>query len=77
MPEITGIDLAKTLLTKFPFIKIIFISSYDDFIYAQEAIRLNICDYVEKPIDYDYLTTVIQKYSGIFNKKRNDGTVKT
>lgn len=61
MPEITGIDLAKTLLTKFPFIKIIFISSYDDFIYAQEAIRLNICDYVEKPIDYDYLTTVIQK----------------
>lgn len=61
MPEITGIDLAKTLLTKFPFIKIIFISSYDDFIYAQEAIRLNICDYVEKPIDYDYLTTVTQK----------------
>lgn len=61
MPQMNGIELAKVVLNKYPFIKVIFISSYDDFNYAKEAIRLDVCDYVEKPIDYQYLFQIIQQ----------------
>ncbi|MFD2618635.1 response regulator [Terrilactibacillus laevilacticus] len=61
MPILNGIDMAKIVLKTHPYIKIIFISAYEDFKYAKEAIRMDICDYVEKPIDYDYLSRVIRE----------------
>jgi two-component system response regulator YesN len=57
----SGIDMARVILKNKPHMKIIFISAYDDFKYAKEAIRLGICDYVEKPINYNYLSEVIDK----------------
>jgi two-component system response regulator YesN len=58
MPQMSGLDLSKAILAKKPYMKIILISAYDDFEYAKEAIRLGVCDYVEKPIDYAYLSQV-------------------
>ncbi|WP_407270070.1 response regulator [Radiobacillus sp. PE A8.2] len=55
MPSMNGIELTKKALKLHPMIKVIFISAYDEFQYAQEAIRLDVCDYIEKPIDFPYL----------------------
>ena len=50
MPFIDGIELAKLLKRDFPTVKVAFISGYDEFKYAQEAIKLNVISYLMKPI---------------------------
>ena len=61
MPGLTGLELAEQAKHICPACKIILISAYDKFEYAQNAVRFGVYDYVEKPLDYDYLTTIIQK----------------
>ncbi len=61
MPHITGLELARKALTHNRMMKIILISAYDDFEYAQEALRIGVTDYVQKPIQYDELSATIQK----------------
>ncbi|WP_248927177.1 response regulator [Paenibacillus hamazuiensis] len=61
MPQMNGLDMSKQILKNKPYMKIILISAYDDFDYAKEAIRLGVCDYVEKPVDFGYLAEVARK----------------
>lgn len=56
MPDLDGISMSSLAVSINPSVKIILISAYDKFEYAKRAIRLGVCDYIEKPIDYDYLT---------------------
>jgi two-component system, response regulator YesN len=56
MPSMSGIDLikkVKTIQNYEP--KILIISSYSDFEYAREALKLNVYDYIVKPIDHEEL----------------------
>mgnify|MGYP001275669365 CR=1 FL=1 len=50
MPDINGLELIRRiyLLGKEP--NIIIISGYNEFTYAQEAIRLGVCEYILKPV---------------------------
>ncbi|MDD2972060.1 MAG: response regulator [Lachnospiraceae bacterium] len=56
MPGLTGLELAKIALKKNSFTKVILISAFDEFEYARQALRVGVFDYIEKPLDYDYLT---------------------
>ncbi|HUC91403.1 MAG TPA: response regulator [Paenibacillus sp.] len=61
MPQMSGLEMSRAILQTNPHMKIILISAYDDFEYAKEAVRLGVCDYVEKPIDYSYLRKVVEQ----------------
>ena len=61
MPQLDGLELAGKALRINPNIKTILISAFDKFEYAKQAVRLGAFDYVEKPLDYSYLTLVIKK----------------
>jgi two-component system response regulator YesN len=50
MPYIDGIQLARMLKRDFPTVKVAFISGYDEFNYAREAIHLNVINYLMKPL---------------------------
>lgn len=50
MPEMTGLELAKEIQTTFPDIKVVILSAYDDFKYAQDAIRYGVRGYLLKPL---------------------------
>lgn len=50
MPYIDGIELAKIIRRDYPAIRIVFITGYDEFDYAREAIRLNVYSYLTKPL---------------------------
>ncbi len=50
MPFISGIDLARQVREIRPAIHIVFLSGYDDFEYAQQAIEYNIIRYLLKPV---------------------------
>ncbi|MCD1260065.1 response regulator [Paenibacillus athensensis] len=61
MPVISGIELAKSCRRGSPDLKVIFISGYDDFTLAKQAISLMAVDYVLKPVDDDELIATLRK----------------
>lgn len=61
MPKLDGIELIKKIrVIKDYDPSILIISSYSDFEYAREAMKLNVCDYVVKPVDQDELVEKIK-----------------
>jgi two-component system response regulator YesN len=61
MPIMNGIDFLKNIQTEFPQTKCIVISGYDDFSYAQNAIKYGAIDYILKPIVEEELNASIEK----------------
>ena len=55
MTNIDGIEFAHSVLKIYPSIKVVIISGYDDFKYAQRSIKAGIKDYLLKPIDDEVL----------------------
>ena len=49
MPFMDGIELSRILRTLYPSVKIIILSGYMEFQYAQEAIRYGVSEYLLKP----------------------------
>lgn len=56
MPYMSGIELARAVREVRPAVQIAFLSGYDDFAYAQQAIQYNIISYMLKPITLQSLT---------------------
>ena len=61
MPRMDGITLAKKLQEDGGGIKVIFLTSYAEFDYAQEAVRLQAADYLLKPVDEVQLADVLKR----------------
>ncbi|MGP1434266.1 MAG: response regulator [Catonella sp.] len=61
MPYMDGLALTESLRQKFPSIKVIIFSGFDDFSYAKEAIRLGVAEYILKPVNVDELTEILKK----------------
>ncbi|GGH10262.1 response regulator [Paenibacillus segetis] len=61
MPFMNGIELTSELSTRYPQIKVIILTGYDDFDFAQQALKLQAVDYILKPITAAELETVIRK----------------
>lgn len=49
MPGLSGLEAAREILSQSPECKLIFITAYSLFTYAQEAVKLGACDYILKP----------------------------
>lgn len=61
MPFMDGLTLGKRLLETMPTTKLVLFSGFDDFEYAQTAIKINAAEYILKPINSAELTAVLQK----------------
>ena len=51
MPLLSGLDLIQRIKTTLPRAEIIIISGYDNFEYAQKAIKLGVMDFLLKPLE--------------------------
>lgn len=71
MPKLGGIDMIRELLDFLPQAKIIFISGYSDFEYAQQAIQLGAFDYILKPFTPQQLADVVKKAVHQLTAERN------
>lgn len=70
MPKLNGLDFISKVLEKDRDIAVIIISGYNDFKYAQEAIRLKVYDFLLKPIDVNQAKEVIYRaYNEIIEKR--------
>ncbi len=61
MPKMDGIELAGKLLEKYPDTKVIFLTAYNEFEYARQAVRLGVSDYLLKPFQDGELEGAIQR----------------
>ncbi len=61
MPKLNGIALTAALQSISPHIKIVFLSNYSDFEYAQKAVQLHIQDYLIKPFEPAQIISVMKK----------------
>jgi len=61
MPDYSGLELIRRLKTRLKGSKYVIISGYDNFSYAKEAIRLEVSDYLLKPINRADVAEVMDK----------------
>lgn len=59
MPEMSGLELSAEIREQWPLAKVILISGYDEFEYAQKAIDLKVFSYVMKPASYEEIQEVV------------------
>ncbi|TDL32772.1 response regulator [Jeotgalibacillus sp. S-D1] len=69
MPHMDGLTLTKYIYENHPNTKVIIMSGYEDFSYAQKALRYNAKEYILKPIDTDELFNAIKKIQQENSKK--------
>lgn len=60
MPGMDGISFMRDVLRRRPRIKPVFFSFYDKFAYVKDAIDLNACAYILKPINQDEMISVLR-----------------
>ncbi len=61
MPFMDGLELSKRLKDLHPAIKILILTGFDEFEFAQQAIKLHVDEYVLKPVLVDDLAGVLSK----------------
>ena len=61
MPYMDGLALSAWIRKKYPSMKILIFSGYDDFEYAQQAIKLKVAEYILKPVNVEELTEILNR----------------
>lgn len=61
MPRMDGLQMTRAILEELPDCKIIILSAYSEFSYAQEAIRLGALDFVKKPFSLNEIVQAVLK----------------
>lgn len=73
MPEISGIHLLEHVKALNLATKVIFLSGYSEFEYAQQAVRLGAFDYLLKPVDKEDVEKAIKKVTCEIGKSQQEG----
>ncbi|MEX1029724.1 MAG: response regulator [Paenibacillaceae bacterium] len=63
MPIMNGLTVMKHIREQLPECRIVIITGHDEFTYAQEAIRLDVDDYILKPVNPGQLAEVLRRLS--------------
>lgn len=71
MPQVDGITLSKFIYEEYPQIKVILLTGYADFQYAQSAIRYAVSDFLLKPTSKDKLIEAVKKAQTAIAELRN------
>lgn len=61
MPYMDGLTLIEKIKPKYPALKFLIFSGFDDFEYAQQAIKLHVAEYILKPVNVEELTEILMK----------------
>ncbi|MBB3108322.1 two-component system response regulator YesN [Paenibacillus phyllosphaerae] len=61
MPFMDGLELTAAVGASYPYIKIIILTGFDEFDYAQQAIRLKVSDFIVKPITAAEIRQLLNK----------------
>ena len=71
MPEMDGLQLCEWIRGKSPHARMIILSGYQEFSYAQQAIRLGVNNFILKPIEEDKLIEALREVYKLLEIERN------
>ncbi len=74
MPFMDGLQLCKIIREHMSWMKIIIISGYNDFEYAQAAIQLGVTEYLLKPISVQDMQAVLWRVKGALDREKSERT---
>lgn len=69
MPFVDGLEIARHVRDEYPESRVVLLTGYDEFEYIQEALRLRVYDYVMKPVEEEYLISVLKKAAEDINNQ--------
>lgn len=69
MPIMDGLELLKAVKEEIPSTRVIILSGYDEFSYAQQALKYGASDYLIKPVDAVELRKVMEKLIDSFQEE--------
>lgn len=72
MPFMDGLELCSILTKRLPGSKFVVFSGFDDFEYAKQAVRMNVSEYILKPINAAELSAVLQKLKEQLDTERTE-----
>lgn len=70
MPFMDGLELCGILTKRLPAARFVIFSGFDDFEYAKQAIRMNVFEYILKPINAPELCDVLRKLREQIGRER-------
>lgn len=77
MPFLDGLELSDYVMRRFPNTKIILLTGYDTFEYAQKAVKLNVYDFILKPVTIDDLKIILSRVKAdLENETRNKNEIR-
>ncbi|OPJ63453.1 response regulator transcription factor [Clostridium oryzae] len=72
MPAMDGLKFTEEVKNLFPWVKVIIITGYNEFLYAQKAIKLGAFDLILKPIDNNELCEVIKRATSVLDEHKEE-----
>jgi two-component system response regulator YesN len=75
MPVMDGLEFAKALKEIYAQTRIVALSGYDDFDYAKEAIRLQLSEYLLKPVGAEELVKLVTRLKSEIEQEREKGDI--
>lgn len=70
MPFMDGIKLSEELSKRFPTTKVIILTGFDEFEYAQKAVKLNVVEYVLKPVSANELVEILSRVKVLIDEEK-------
>lgn len=74
MPRMDGLEMTRRILEMLPDCKVIILSAYTDFEYAQKAIQYGALDYVKKPFSMDQIVQAVLKAKEVWEQEQHGRT---
>src|SRR5689334_13677621 len=71
MPGLNGLELIEKLKPDFPEMKFVLLTGYNDFKYAQTAVKLGAFDFVLKPTDEEEILQIVERAVNEIKKVRD------
>jgi two-component system response regulator YesN len=71
MPVLDGIGLVKAVEREYPSVKKVIISGYSEFEYAQQALKMNVIDYMLKPVKKQDLEDLLSRLKIMIASERS------
>lgn len=70
MPVMDGLELCKVVSEKYPNIKLVILSGYDEFDFARQAVKYGVVDYILKPIVKEELKSMLGKVAKVLDEQK-------
>jgi two-component system response regulator YesN len=72
MPVMNGVSLLEACHERYPYIRLLVITGYEDFQYARAAIRHQARDYLLKPVSREEMTAALRKIAQQLDEERKE-----